>query len=737
MARNPKVVKAFRAMKDLGFSEDKVKPVLKNLLKVFDKNWEPIEAENYSVLVDSIFEHDEIEAAAKKKAASVERDQEEEEEEEEAHEQDEVERPLKRLRLRHQQGQSSQSLNNNSLQAGASLIVPKDEPVELPEVSAPNLFQSTEATTELCKGDTSSGTQYGNSQLHDKDRMKQPLSATGLMIQERSDLSHCPYVDESWALTIPHEDPLPDDSVKFEVPVPVIHPETGDEQNSSQKSRPAREQDAFALVVSESVTEDHTSRGLPAAIDIGTGGELADRPFESSSQLQIASSALGELGSEKSAERTQTTSKTDSAETNLYVNPYVVAGLPSNSVNGFLNTQYEAGMASPSSLDLPLFVDVVDGTPHLLNGVDSNGNHSGIEQNGVDNANCKSLVVVQEHQPTRDQIRSLRNVVDICRGHERVVISVLNDVNNECPPSFHYIPQNVVFQNACVNFFLARIGDDNCCLHCFGDCLSLSTPCACAHESGSQFVYTSDGLVKEEFLEECVSMNRDPEKHCLFFCKECPLGRFKNEEIIEPCKGHLVRKFIKECWWKCGCSKLCGNRVVQRGITRSLQVFMTKGKGWGLRSLEDLPKGAFVCEYVGEILTNGELFNRVSKRPEGKVPSYPVLLDAGWKSEAVLKDEEALCLDATYYGNIARFINHRCFDSTLVKIPVEIETPDHHYYHLAYFTSRKVKAMEELTLDYGIDFDDLDHPAEAFRCQCGSKFCRDMRRPSRSRLTRS
>lgn len=86
---------------------------------------------------------------------------------------------------------------------------------------------------------------------------------------------------------------------------------------------------------------------------------------------------------------------------------------------------------------------------------------------------------------------------------------------------------------------------------------------------------------------------------------------------------------------------------------------MTERKGWGLRTLEDIPKGAFVCEYVGEVLTNAELFDRVSKSANVEEHSYPVLLDADWATEGVLKDEEALCLDATYYGNVARFINHR------------------------------------------------------------------------------
>lgn len=90
------------------------------------------------------------------------------------------------------------------------------------------------------------------------------------------------------------------------------------------------------------------------------------------------------------------------------------------------------------------------------------------------------------------------------------------------------------------------------------------------------------------------------------------------------------------------------------------QVFLTReGKGWGLRTLENLPKGAFVCEYVGEILTNMELYERNKQSDGNKRHTYPVCLDADWGSERVLKDEDALCLDATFYGNVARFINHR------------------------------------------------------------------------------
>ena len=35
-----------------------------------------------------------------------------------------------------------------------------------------------------------------------------------------------------------------------------------------------------------------------------------------------------------------------------------------------------------------------------------------------------------------------------------------------------------------------------------------------------------------------------------------------------------------------------------------LQVFKTKDRGWGVRCLDDLPKGTFVAHYSGIILTD-------------------------------------------------------------------------------------------------------------------------------------
>ncbi|XP_062219683.1 histone-lysine N-methyltransferase SUVR4-like isoform X2 [Phragmites australis] len=357
---------------------------------------------------------------------------------------------------------------------------------------------------------------------------------------------------------------------------------------------------------------------------------------------------------------------------------------------------------------------------------------------GVSQNNSSNMQVVQ-HQLPISVNRQSHDVNDITKGEERVSIPIVNGVEDGVlPPPFFYIPENSIFQDAYISLSLARIGDENCCSECFGDCLAEPLPCSCAAETGGEFAYTRDGLLKEGFLDAYVSMLREPRKHPHFYCKICPTERIKAEANSDspnaranpgPCKGHPIRKFIKECWRKCGCTKYCGNRVVQRGITRNLQVFLTsRKKGWGLRTAEKLPPGAFVCEYAGEILTNIELYERTIQKTGNAKHTYPVLLDADWGTEGVLNDEEALCLDATFYGNVARFINHRCFDGNIIAIPVEIETPDHHYYHLAFFTNKQIEPFEELTWDYGIDFDDVNHPVKAFKCHCGSGFCRDKRR---------
>lgn len=83
-----------------------------------------------------------------------------------------------------------------------------------------------------------------------------------------------------------------------------------------------------------------------------------------------------------------------------------------------------------------------------------------------------------------------------------------------------------------------------------------------------------------------------------------------------------------------------------------LAIFRTDNEcGWGVRALSTIPKGQFVTEYVGEIITVEEAEKREKTYTvEGK--NY--LFDLDFNPEA----EGAYVIDASHYGNIAHFINH-------------------------------------------------------------------------------
>ncbi|XP_011015241.1 PREDICTED: histone-lysine N-methyltransferase SUVR2-like isoform X1 [Populus euphratica] len=850
MPTNPRVVKAFRAMKALGISEKQVKPVLKKMLKLYEKNWELIEEENYRALADAIFDEEESKVPDENDDAT------EGTFEEKTRISNEPERPFKRLR-RGQDGQGSSPPNNSDLLlAGSPLRKPKVEGKVLP--GAKSLQQSLEMRNSQPRpislqnpaGNMSSQTispgclavqeHSSQSDLSDMDgtllsdslfswkqrsykgkepilpeaapqekrpNLKGSLQAVHIkdpVVQPSAFLSPKQKVPHSRALIKPKDEPFTGD-MPFEdarQPIAIIRPDSASKEQSliqrvSSCKQHHQEPQASQFLAGEDMEDNVPVSSSPARDSC----ELATIPEDSLASLEIATSALGEVKISLSCNSllgrpnfhmpsqdellksmqekclrtykiidpnfsvmqilkdmcecfldlaTDSSHEHESQERIVNVTPALDLLKKSVGDGGMMKeNNHVPAYVARGSVDARHFDEVAAfkiprplQPPNVLEAVQvseeaiENGCSGSGKLNEFGDAEFGSLIVVPQSQLTPDEFRSLHYRTDITKGEEMVEIPWLNEVNTDFPPFFNYIPQNLIFQNAYVNFTLSQIRAENCCLACIGNCLLSSTPCVCSSDTEHGFAYTLEGLVKEDFLQDCISLTRDPQRQCLSYCRDCPLERSKNDEILEPCKGHVKRKYIEECWSKCGCHKQCGNRVVQRGIRCKLQVFFTpEGKGWGLRTLELLPKGTFVCEYVGEILTNKEFYERKMQRTSSsrtEKHAYPVLLDADWCLKGVVKDEEALCLDATFYGNIARFINHRCLDANMIEIPVKIETPDHHYYHLAFFTTREVNALEELTWDYGIDFDDTDQPVEVFPCRCGSKFCRNMKRSNRS-----
>lgn len=291
---------------------------------------------------------------------------------------------------------------------------------------------------------------------------------------------------------------------------------------------------------------------------------------------------------------------------------------------------------------------------------------------------------------------------DISRGREKRKITCVNEYDDTCfPDNFLYITSSVITDGAHVDQSLSRIGDMHC--SCSGNCLLSATPCKCTGDTRGEYAYDKDGLLIPRLAYNYCSLD----------------GRKNRTD------------FITECNVSCPCDFLsCGNRVVQRGLKYRIQVFMTKeGKGWGVRALEPIAARSFLFEYIGEIMTNSEQYYRNIEYREKNIHTYTMLLDADYDMEINhfkdgLNDDEALTLDATRYGNVSRFVNHRCGDPNLLLRPVQIDTRDTHYYHVAFFTARDIAKKEELTWDYNINFDDK-HEVKGFRCLCGSSLCRD------------
>lgn len=45
---------------------------------------------------------------------------------------------------------------------------------------------------------------------------------------------------------------------------------------------------------------------------------------------------------------------------------------------------------------------------------------------------------------------------------------------------------------------------------------------------------------------------------------------------------------------------------MQHPLSQKLQLYKTEAKGWGIRCLNDIPQGAFICVYAGHLLTEQE-----------------------------------------------------------------------------------------------------------------------------------
>ncbi|XP_075897044.1 histone-lysine N-methyltransferase SETDB1-B [Nelusetta ayraudi] len=161
-------------------------------------------------------------------------------------------------------------------------------------------------------------------------------------------------------------------------------------------------------------------------------------------------------------------------------------------------------------------------------------------------------------------------IADITCGREDIPLSCVNEIDSTPPPKVLYskerIPEDGVFINTSSDFLVGCECTDGCRDKSKCSCHQLTLQ-ATGCTPGAQINQNAGYLHKR--LEECL-----------------PTG-------------------IYECNKRCKCcSQMCTNRLVQHGLQVRLQLFKTQNKGWGIRCLDDVAKGSFVCIYAGKILTD-------------------------------------------------------------------------------------------------------------------------------------
>lgn len=169
----------------------------------------------------------------------------------------------------------------------------------------------------------------------------------------------------------------------------------------------------------------------------------------------------------------------------------------------------------------------------------------------------------------------------------------------------------------------------------------------------------------------------------------------------EDCFNRLT---MAECFeGNCKLGKVdCGNRELSKRRFVKCQPSRERGKGWGLLTLVDVPRGKLVQEYVGEIIDEKEKERRLSSW-NADHSFYVMALSRGYY------------VDAREFANYSRFINHSCSPNCKV-VSISVKG----LIRNGIYSIREIKKGEFLSYDYHFDSKQNDR----FVCRCGAPNCR-------------
>ena len=167
----------------------------------------------------------------------------------------------------------------------------------------------------------------------------------------------------------------------------------------------------------------------------------------------------------------------------------------------------------------------------------------------------------------------------------------------------------------------------------------------------------------------------------------------------------LNRLICTECEVKsCPVGTLCRNRRFQKQENKLVYPYPTEIKGWGLFALNDIKKGEFIIQYLGEIFSLTSQIG-IIRRTEYSGSTCTYLMKLSPKE----------VIDPTKKGNVARFINHSCDPNCVTqKWNVMGEV------FVGIFAKKDIAKDEELSFDYKFDV----YKTPFLRCFCKSYNCK-------------
>lgn len=121
--------------------------------------------------------------------------------------------------------------------------------------------------------------------------------------------------------------------------------------------------------------------------------------------------------------------------------------------------------------------------------------------------------------------------------------------------------------------------------------------------------------------------------------------------------------------------------------------------GIGLFTKQDIPKGAFIVEYWGPVLSDAQ-----AQEVGGKY---------------LFEISKHKTIDGSSRDNLARYINHACRPNSEIEIKKS---------RVLIFSKKAIKAGEEITYDYGKEY--VDEFIKPFGCKCATCVAKKQKTPT-------